>query len=357
MNCCDRCFADEYLINYIKENGEKCDCGFCGSLDSYCLHPKDMSLLFEPLIRLYTPIEDFMPVEQLKEWDGEFIWDKLQSDWDVFSDGGAIKSEEIIKEMFESLVPGEYSPQFLYSYVEIEDEFSGDDELARSELEELWEEISSEMKDNDRFLHKQEKIDSNILLELLQGLEKKIAPDKTLYRARNSYRSSRIPPRKMGMPPVDKARAGRANPVGIPYLYAASDFKTAIAEIRPSVTDRVTVGDFKVTEELVVIDLRSTSPFSFYLAENYELVIRHLGFLRKIGMDLTIPVNPKDTELDYLPTQYICEFIKIYGWDGVLYESDLGKGYNMALFRENKVECMKTKFYEVEKQNFNLKIL
>lgn len=38
---------------------------------------------------------------------------------------------------------------------------------------------------------------------------------------------------RMSAPPPDLATPGRANPAGIPYLYASSDPNTAISELRP----------------------------------------------------------------------------------------------------------------------------
>lgn len=153
----------------------------------------------------------------------------------------------------------------------------------------------------------------------------------------------------MGMRPAEKARNGRANPVGIPYLYLASDLETAISEIRPSLKDKVTVGRFKLLEPFSIIDLRNVSPFRFVEDEDFEKLFSMIGYLNKLGTDLSKPVNPKAAELEYLPTQYLCEFIKSVGYDGVAYNSSLAKGYNLAIFREEKLKCTRTELYEIEK--------
>ena len=66
-----------------------------------------------------------------------------------------------------------------------------------------------------------------------------------------------------------------------------------------------------------------------------------------LGLILSKPVDKNKTPLEYLPTQYLCEFIKNRGFEGVLYKSFLGSGHNIVLFDENKVECIETKLYEV----------
>ena len=66
-----------------------------------------------------------------------------------------------------------------------------------------------------------------------------------------------------------------------------------------------------------------------------------------LGFILSKPVDRNKTSLEYLPTQYLCEFIKDQGFHGVLYNSFLGDGYNIVLFDETKVECVSTKLHEI----------
>ena len=45
---------------------------------------------------------------------------------------------------------------------------------------------------------------------------------------------------------------------------------------------------------------------------------------QKISVDLSKPMRRYDSELDYIPTQFICEFIKIYtGVQGIKFRSSL----------------------------------
>lgn len=41
---------------------------------------------------------------------------------------------------------------------------------------------------------------------------------------------------------------------------------------------------------------------------------------------------PQGAALDYIPSQYLCEFIKHSGFDGVVYRSSVSDGINLALF-------------------------
>ncbi|HEX7853660.1 MAG TPA: RES family NAD+ phosphorylase [Sphingobium sp.] len=41
---------------------------------------------------------------------------------------------------------------------------------------------------------------------------------------------------------------------------------------------------------------------------------------------------PSGAAIDYIPSQYLCEFIKKRGFDGVVYRSSVSEGINLALF-------------------------
>ena len=73
----------------------------------------------------------------------------------------------------------------------------------------------------------------------------------------------------------------------------------------------------------------------------------HLGFLRILGSEISKPLRPKGADLDYIPLQYLCEFIKNGKYDGVAYASSVSNGYNLAIFSDNKLECIKTEHFVI----------
>jgi hypothetical protein len=64
----------------LRENGHRGKCDFCGKSSLYCIDQEELADLFLPLIRLYSIVEDLMPTEELKEYYGEFILEKLEAD-------------------------------------------------------------------------------------------------------------------------------------------------------------------------------------------------------------------------------------------------------------------------------------
>lgn len=342
-NCCTECFLDEYLKERIKEEGALGKCDFCNSENVYVIDPTDLQNYFDPLINLYSAQVEFYPVDLLKECEGRFIWEILSEDWEVFDDWTI--GQKIIEEMYGG--DHGYGPLFLDNYVDREDEFYGTEEELSDRLKKEWNEFCDEIKHKNRFFP-QKQLDSELILEILTFSEKIISRDELLYRARLSIDETKFTADKMGKPLEDKAVEGRANPVGISYLYLASDSDTAISEIRPQVENRVTVGKFRVNDRIQVIDLRDPmigSPFKW--GDNLEFVLRVQGFLRMLGLILSKPVDKNRTPLEYLPTQYLCEFIKNQGFEGVLYKSFLGIGHNVVFFDERKIECVETKLYKV----------
>ena len=186
-------------------------------------------------------------------------------------------------------------------------------------------------------------------------MEKKFGKDKKFYRARNSPKNEKYRVDQMGKPSNELAINGRANPIGISYLYTASDISTAISEIKPSLQDKISVAEILIVDSLRLIDLRYVSPFSFADDEDFDVLIQDINFLIKLSQDLSKPINPKDAVLEYLPTQYLCELIKASGWDGVAYKSSFAEGFNIAIFLEEKISINRVDSYVVEKINLEYK--
>jgi hypothetical protein len=64
-----------------------------------------------------------------------------------------------------------------------------------------------------------------------------------------------------------------------------------------------------------------------------------------LGKELTTPVLPTAAAIDYIPSQYLCEFIKKCGYRGVIYNSSVSDGLNLALFYPSDTEPKNLKHY------------
>ena len=199
-----------------------------------------------------------------------------------------------------------------------------------------WEKLRDELMFGNRFFPSAE-MDRERLTNLLSYLilDSDELPTQW-YRARLLQQGQPYLIADMGAPPKKLATHGRANPAGIPYLYLGSTERTAIAEIRPYTGELACVADFSTLSDLKIVDLRnprrSVSPFVLGDEETIGFMRGDISFLARLGEELTRPVVPQSAAIDYVPSQYLCEFIKKCGYDGVMYRSSVGDGVNMALF-------------------------
>lgn len=67
---------------------------------------------------------------------------------------------------------------------------------------------------------------------------------------------------------------------------------------------------------------------------NYLIsVLSYIHLLETLSKELSKLVLPNRHEIDYIPTQFLCEFIKSVGkYDGILFNSSFGMGENYVFY-------------------------
>ena len=60
--------------------------------------------------------------------------------------------------------------------------------------------------------------------------------------------------------------------------------------------------------------------------------------------------------IDYVPSQYLCEFIKKARYDGVLYRSSVSDGMNLALFDPSAATGGAVKSYRVKRVSVDIEL-
>lgn len=156
-------------------------------------------------------------------------------------------------------------------------------------------------------------------------------------------------------PIFGQASEGRVNPKGIPYLYLATHRDTALSEVRPWIGSLVSVAQFKILRELVVIDCSVNTRISRIYLKEPEPQEREIAVWSDIDRDFSKPINPSDQLADYIPTQIIAELFKIKGFDGVAYKSVFGAGYNLALFEIDAAELINCSLCEAKDIKFDFR--
>ena len=141
--------------------------------------------------------------------------------------------------------------------------------------------------------------------------------------------------------------AGRANPSGIIYLYSASDVQTAIAEVNPSAKDEVSVAEIEVKDDLKMLNFANLSA-STVGRDNLSL-----AWKRDIPLELTRVFSmPQQHSDGYFLCQYISEYIKVLGYDGIRFASskvktlwDKQAGINYTIFNYRKCRAISSELY------------
>ena len=330
MMCCAKCFGDRGLRREIipLHSSELGSCSYCESENQHLIKPNQLADYFELLISIYRSDDDG---KTLVEW--------LKEDWSLF-EHPKLDNAHAKELLAEILNDGEIvRKRFIPS------------ELCHSDRLDRWEELRKELMHQNRFFPEVD-IDINRLEELLSSLivDQEEMPE-VWYRARIQQGDVPYKISDMGAPPERVASHGRANPAGIPYLYLGSTHNTAISEIRPHPGEVACVVKFTLNQDMKIVDLREprklVSPFLLEDEQEIALLRGDIEFLEKLGKELTTPVLPTAAAIDYIPSQYLCEFIKKCGYRGVIYKSSVSDGINLALFNPSDAKPGTLKHYTI----------
>ncbi len=354
MNCCIYCFADaEAQKAFTSIAGkERGICDFCGASDTEVLELKaesELSDIFESLIEVFAPSAKANESSFLGS-PGPF-YKVFQETWHIFSFDDRKKIEQFIQSLFrddpwvatllnDSIVPavnngtgnvGDYS-------------FLGNGG---------WEKFSEDIKYRSRYGSQIVNVEN--FNKIMRVLEVPHDKNKRLYRAR-IWNSNGLPaPEKMKEAPRERTEAGRMNPKGITCLYVADSPKTAICEKRPSLKDAVAIATLVPRRELRIVDLNLIDHISPLMNIENEILLANQNDLRVLKGELLRPQKSGDSEIDYVPTQYISDLIRAEKYDGLGYASVMHEGgNNVACFDscDDLFEIESIKKYEISKVDY-----
>jgi len=343
MICCVDCFKDKEIKAAIEIVGRSGDCPICGKTNTWIYNSdldKDGSSFEDMLgdiIEIYVP-ESELPDTYPSE-DKKTIAERLCEDWSIFS-GTYSEVFKIVKGVVDNSL-------FLNEKILVESvgipQLYDEEYLLRNSImgKHSWEEFKKSLRNINRFHN--DYINLELLREILRIAKISIPAGECFYRARVSNEKGKagFKRKEMWAPPDDIASPGRANSKGQSCLYLSNRKKTTVKEIRAHAFDYVTIATFKLNREINVLDLCSithNSPF-YANTDKVDFLINE-QILHAIERDLAKPMSRWDSELDYLPTQYISDFAKFCGYDGVRYYSTFDRdAYNIAIFDSSACSC------------------
>jgi len=336
MKCCKNCFEREsgiggVLADYVSDHGT---CDFCGTKDVDLVETQLLTDIFSQLLDLYVP-----------QATGINLTECICQEWFCFSD--LYTGNRIMEDMIR--------PDSPY-YSLIGQPVSLKEDILR--VEEDWSKFCEDIKHSNRFfVDKTSPIINEDNIFLNQQIT--VPAGREFFRARITDKPYPLEEKEMRNPPIECATPGRANPEGISYLYLANDIETIMYESRSSYLDYVSVAKFQVNKELKIVSLNTIQKIDPFTPDiNLRNLIYNTKLLKVISNALSNPLRSHESKIEYIPTQYICEFIKSLGFDGVEYSSAMhSNGLNYAFFSGDNFTLVDTNVYEVSKNTIEYKRL
>lgn len=333
MYICKDCFRDEELRSEINANAVIDGiCDVCGK-EGKVMDFSEFHGFFTALLELCSPTMD----------SNKTIVDIIQDEWHLFKDKNIAKV--LLIDVIATNNPG-YSIADFVNYT---------DEIRNRVA--VWDRLKTSVKENSRFFTNMDEFAQNNYLTTGTSL----SVGQKLYRSRvTPIGQKKIKCNKMGCPPKELATAGRANPIGIPYLYLSDTAKTTYFEVRAVYLDNLSVGTFRIERDLKLVDF--IYDVNLFLSYNDAAVSLKETIIKKkvidsISSDLSKPLRRYDSELEYVPTQLICEYCKqVVNADGITFESSLHKGgRNYVLFDESAAKCIRVDSHEITRIDIDRK--
>lgn len=352
---CINHFFEANINNFIRKNYND---GYC----DYCQKEKKVLDLEEILIFMMKGISNFFEdaanFQPYESRNGGYLWGTSTVEELMDNTGVSAEPYELIEDIIASIE--EIGWCSYYDYYNSPGE----------ELEERWKFFTKITKNHTRYFFKFNKENrsypdnsfsaENALLDLGSLIKKfnlysKISPATNVFRGRqhaikDSKKLQDIS--ELVSPKVEDARyANRFSPSGIPMFYGGLSDRITISEIYNSGNKskkRITIGKFRVKEEIRVIDLSKvpTVPGIFQPDRFHNYF--DLLFLNNLIDDITKPVKlDKFDHIEYVPTQIVTEFLR-YSFNnqirkkvhGIIYPSAKNKNEKCIVFFWDQDKCI-----------------
>lgn len=349
MFFCSNCFADTEIKAIIDGNRQVGNCDFCESNDTYVYEiGKDQTIveLLDGLIDIYSPVS-VLP-EDFPRGKTDLIKNILCNNWRIFN-----LEPEAVYRLITQLCSDRYrdQPQLFDTPVGIR---QSQDRVYLEENSILknnsWKDFVYGIKHRNRFHG--DYINMDKLFVFLRCAVKNHREGEILYRSRISPSNKGFNKNEMGAPPECEATGGRINPAGIAVLYLSDSKETTLHEIRAGIFDFVTVGCFELQQDIEIINLAGVDSISPFIGIDYGFdfiqYAVNVEALRLIAQEIAKPLR-NDNPFDYIPTQYISDYIRSKGYAGIEYKSTLHRGgVNLAVVDPILFKCIDTSVHEIK---------
>lgn len=334
MKVCLNCFSDRELKAFILSLENSGTCHVCGDSQINIVLIDELQDFFQELI-------DNFKVEE----GGDSIKNKIQGNWSLFSSHSV--AIDVLNFILPKLKTEIVNSDIGVNYIdEIIDNCSH------------WEILKQELKWEKRFFTDITLLTEDLGWDGFFNTQFQLNSKTHLYRARVHHQSGLLPYSvdEMSCPEPEFVSGGRSNSSGIPVLYLCDNEETILYEVRATYLDELSIGKFKLKDEhnsIRIVDFMEDTPI--FQPERINETIKSKLLREKISRELSKPMRRYDSEIEYIPTQFICEFIRIFtGADGIRFQSSLHpSGKNLVIFKKELMECIEVSLVKVNTMTLN----
>jgi hypothetical protein len=336
---CGKCFEDNCIKDFIKENAVSKKCSYCEDISE------------EYIAADISEVANFIEAGLKSEYGDAaecLPWDSAEGGWqgttydtyDLLDEAElGIGHEELINDLIRLLPDNEWCEY---------DPFDEDKELMFN-----WERFSDQVKHQVRYVFfqiKTEQEDTNVfekeeplykilyrIGELVKKFEiiKIITSGHGFFRARLHCNERFSTVAELGPPLIEQALySNRFSPSGIPMFYGAFDVETVVDEVydypnKPECI--VSVGKFENLHDLLFLDFTNLPPYPSIFNGSMCYERAPLQFLYSFIRESTKSIKKDGKEhIEYVPTQVVTEFFR-----HILTDSD-GKHFDGLIYPSSK---------------------
>lgn len=338
---CVLCAKDHNLKLFINEHGERGSCSLCKKEEvSIETDKQDFSMLFKALIRYH-----FSEWEYNRHHGGDSIESLFFEENPILNfqfNNDLENLELVILSIIDGKVYEDYDKGVsLYAgyYNGLQNPLL---KALKSERSRRLARISRELEHNNYYEYEDEL--HELIVPFFDVIKKSVDEGAFFYRARAGVKDEKssieggyeaekhyqpFTHKDIGAPPPNLASGGRINRDGVSFFYGATNVDTAISEIRPHPGDKVSIGKFVTVEKLTLADFSENKLIHYFQSD--KNLDEEFVLLNSVNIYLNKLVTPT-TRSHYSITQLIADVIRKLGFDGILFNSTVGGGNNVALF-------------------------
>lgn len=339
---CSNCVADKRLKKLVLLRGTRGTCQGCEEdIIVMDVNTNEFGQMVKALIRYY-----YHEWEYNDHMGGEQFFDFLENEFDRFFVRDRIKDPNIVEELIASLDAIEVYEDEDKGVSLFAGYWDGEMNLPLRAIKSTFHQGIRDIEDRlstENYFNLEAELHDHVVY-YKDGCTLTFEKGTIFYRARSGYSEKRFSVlgggwegeeiylphmgKNIGAPPIRLAEKGRLNRQGVSYLYCATDSYTAVAEIRPHPGEIISLAQFSLQRDVKVYDLSDSQFLNYYLTdEKLEDYIR-LNTLSEM-IQRVIPPNSRS---QYSITQLIADCVRNSGFDGIYFNSSVGKGYNLVLF-------------------------